>query len=285
MKSWFKKTAVLTAAAFLLLGLSLQAFAATPYDNYIFDGKDAVPAPPAATPSSSIDHTDMGTTALKNPQDLFVGEDGCLYLVDTGNNRVLRLNAQYKLEKEFSVFQNNGKEDAFANPNGVYVDKDGSLLVADTDNARLVKLDKDGGLLAIYAAPASPLLPSDFEYKPIKVTSDSAGRIFVASRGFNRGLLELDRQGQFVQMLGASKVTYSLTDMIWRLFSTKAQRDRMQAFVPAEYNNVSMDQEDFIFVTTGTYDEYLGIEKFLLTFESYILKEDVAAVSLYLFFC
>ena len=259
MKSWFKKTAVLTAAAFLLLGLSLQAFAATPYDNYIFDGKDAVPAPPPppppATPSSSIDHTDMGTTALKNPQDLFVGEDGCLYLVDTGNNRVLRLNAQYKLEKEFSVFQNNGKEDAFANPNGVYVDKDGSLLVADTDNARLVKLDKDGGLLAIYAAPASPLLPSDFEYKPIKVTSDSAGRIFVASRGFNRGLLELDRQGQFVQMLGASKVTYSLTDMIWRLFSTKAQRDRMQAFVPAEYNNVSMDQEDFIFVTTGTYDE------------------------------
>lgn len=87
------------------------------------------------------------------------------------------------------------------------------------------------------------------------MTSDSAGRIFVASRGFNRGLLELDRQGQFVQMLGASKVTYSLTDMIWRLFSTKAQRDRMQAFVPAEYNNVSMDQEDFIFVTTGTYDE------------------------------
>ena len=36
---------------------------------------------------------------------------------------------------------------------------------------------------------------------------------------------------------------------------------------------------------TGTYDEYLGIEKFLLTFESYILKEDVAAVSFYLFFC
>ena len=38
MKSWFKKTAVLTAAAFLLLGLSLQAFAATPFDYYIFDG-------------------------------------------------------------------------------------------------------------------------------------------------------------------------------------------------------------------------------------------------------
>lgn len=66
MKSWFKKTAVLTAAAFLLLGLSLQAFAATPYDNYIFDGKDAVPAPPAATPSSSMRSHGHGYRGLEN---------------------------------------------------------------------------------------------------------------------------------------------------------------------------------------------------------------------------
>ena len=135
------------------------------------------------------------------------------------------------------------------------MDEDGNLLVADTNNARLVKLDAAGNLIAIYGAPESPLLPANFDYRPIKVAGDSAGRIFVASRGFNRGLLELDRQGVFVQMLGASQVTYSLTEMIWRLFSTEAQQDRMEAFVPAEYNNISVDAEDFIFVTTGTYDE------------------------------
>lgn len=160
-----------------------------------------------------------------------------------------------KLEKEFSVFQNNGKEDAFANPQRRVCGQGRQSAGGGYRQRRLVNLRRTAAFWQFTRAPASPLLPSDFEYKPIKVTSDSAGRIFVASRGFNRGLLELDRQGQFVQMLGASKVTYSLNDMIWRLFSTKAQRDRMQAFVPAEYNNVSMDQEDFIFVTTGTYDE------------------------------
>ena len=36
---------------------------------------------------------------------------------------------------------------------------------------------------------------------------------------------------------------------------------------------------------SGTNDEYFGIEELFLSLESYILKEDVAAVSLYLFFC
>ncbi|HIW75007.1 MAG TPA: YIP1 family protein [Firmicutes bacterium] len=255
MKRWFKKAAAAAAAALLLAGLSLQASAATPYDNYIYDEEEVVPVPPAATPSASIDHTAMGTTALKSPQDLFVAPDGYLYVADTGNNRILKLDKQYALQKEFRTFLNNGTEDSFASPSGIFVDESGNLLVADTDNARLVRLDPEGNLLAVYGEPESPLLPADFDYRPIKVAGDSAGRIFVASRGFNRGLLELDRQGVFVQMLGASQVTYSLTEMIWRLFSTDAQRDRMEAFVPAEYNNISVDAEDFIFVTTGTYDE------------------------------
>ena len=36
---------------------------------------------------------------------------------------------------------------------------------------------------------------------------------------------------------------------------------------------------------TGTNDEYLGVEELFLSLEAYILEEDVAAVSFYLFFC
>ena len=36
---------------------------------------------------------------------------------------------------------------------------------------------------------------------------------------------------------------------------------------------------------SGTNDEHLGIEELFLSLESYILKEDVAAVSFNLFFC
>ena len=37
--------------------------------------------------------------------------------------------------------------------------------------------------------------------------------------------------------------------------------------------------------SSGTNDEHLGIEELFLSLEAYILKEDVAAVSLNLFFC
>lgn len=37
--------------------------------------------------------------------------------------------------------------------------------------------------------------------------------------------------------------------------------------------------------SSSTHDEYLGIEELFLSLEAYILKEDVAAVSLNLFFC
>ena len=37
--------------------------------------------------------------------------------------------------------------------------------------------------------------------------------------------------------------------------------------------------------SSSTHDEYLGIEELFLSLEAYILKEDVAAVSFYLFFC
>ncbi len=37
--------------------------------------------------------------------------------------------------------------------------------------------------------------------------------------------------------------------------------------------------------SSSTNDEHLGIEELFLSLEAYILKVDVAAVSLYLFFC
>ncbi len=145
--------------------------------------------------------------------------------------------------------------DSFSSPYGIYVYDDESLLICDTGNKRLVKLDKDSNLIAIYDAPVSDLLPSDFTYQPIKVGVDSAGRIFVCSRSFNRGLLELDENGEFVQMLGAPDPVYTAWEAIVYTFSTEAQKERSESFVPSEYNNLLVDDEGFIYVTTNSNEE------------------------------
>lgn len=254
MHSKIRKVVKLSIALLLTICAFASAVCAEiPYDSYLYgEGTSVYPSTPAATPGDTLDGSTFGTTGLSNPQDLFNDKAGYLFVADTGNNRILKLDKNYKLVKEYSTFENNGVQDTFDTPSGIFVNEEGALLVADTGKQRLVKLNPDGSLICTYGIPESTLLPADFEYKPIKVACDSSGRIFVASRGFNYGLLELDRDGLFVQMLGASEVTYTVSEVIWRYLSTKEQRDRMAAFVPAEYNNISMDEDGFIFATTGT---------------------------------
>lgn len=238
----------------MVIGSTGKVFAEEVNQNYLYGPNSFVKAPVAAEPGRDIDHSVIGTTKLKNPSDLYT-TDKYLYIVDTGNNRILKVDKSYKLVKEYTEYTFKGAKTLFAEPQGVYVDEDENLLIADTNNSRLVKLDPEGEVIDVYEKPESKLLPSNFNYLPSKVVCDTAGRIFVAVSGFNMGLIELDKEGDFVQLLGASKVTYSLTDAMWRLFSTKEQQKRMAAFVPAEYNNISVDEDGFVYATTGTMNE------------------------------
>ena len=246
-----RKICVWFLVATMLIGSVSNVFAEEVSQSYLYGPNNFVKAPTAAEPGRDIDHNVIGTTAFKSPSDLYATED-YLYIVDTGNSRILKVDKDYKLVKEYTEYTVNGAKVPFAQPQGVYVDEKENLLVADTNNGRLVKLTPEGAVIAIYEKPESKVLPTTFNYLPSKVVCDAAGRIFVAVSGFNMGLIELDRNGNFVQLLGASKVTYSITDAIWRLLSTKEQQKRMAAFVPAEYNNISVDEDGFVYATTGT---------------------------------
>ncbi|MEG2895812.1 MAG: YIP1 family protein [Niameybacter sp.] len=234
-----------------LMSSMINVFAEEANQSYLYGPNSFVKAPVAAEPGRDIDHSTIGTTSLKKPSDLYATEN-YLYIVDTGNNRILKVNQVYQLIKEYTEYEVDGVKIPFASPEGVYVDAQDQLLIADTNNGRIVKLNEEGEVVALFEKPQSKMLPTDFNYLPSKVVCDEAGRIFVAVKGFNMGLIELDKTGEFVQLLGASKVTYSVTDAIWRLFSTKEQQKRMAAFVPAEYNNISVDADGFVYATTGT---------------------------------
>lgn len=73
---------------------------------------------------------------FNNPQDLFVDKEDNVYIVDTGNQRVVKLNSNYET---VAIFY--GPDRAFKNPQGIYVGDDGDLYVADTDNSRIVHME------------------------------------------------------------------------------------------------------------------------------------------------
>jgi DNA-binding beta-propeller fold protein YncE len=232
---------------------STTAFADEPYSSYTYDfWGSPVAAPAAYVPARVIDGRSLGIDSFKNPNDLFTGPDNKMYIADAGNNRIVVINDNWELDRIIDGFSNNGKKDTFNNPKGLFVANNGDIYVADTNNSRIVHLDSNGGLVKVIGAPAADIIPADFKYFPTALAVDRAGRMYIVAQGVNQGLVELDSQGQFVGYMGATKVTPNMLDYFWKLISTDEQRQRMALFVPTEYDNITIDNDGFIYVTSST---------------------------------
>lgn len=198
---------------------------------------------------------------LRNPSGLFANGN-LVYLVDTDNNRILEL--QYNEDKSLVLnrvidrFNSDGQVvETFSGPKDIFVNKeDGSFFIADTNNGRVVKLDKDLNYIQSFVEPDDPTYEKGKTFLPEKVVADSKGRAYVLAKNINKGFLKYEYDGTFSGFFGASEVTFNWTDYIWKLISTKAQREQMESFVPTEYSNAFMDKEGFVFAVTRTFSEW-----------------------------
>ncbi|UVI31982.1 NHL repeat-containing protein [Paenibacillus spongiae] len=241
---------LLLAIAVLLTGTGSPSILAAPYDSYNYSyWEEAVPAPAPYLPSKVISGEDLDIGGLNSPQDMFVSEDRLIYIADTGNNRIVVLDADWKLIRTISEFERSGKRDGFNKPTGIFVKPDGTLYVADSDNKRVVMLTSEGEYIKQIDRPVSDVLPKDFAFNPLKVAVDRADRVYIVAKGVFEGIMQIDSSGAFIGYLGTNTVTANVTDYFWKMVSTKAQRAQMALFVPTEFTNMDMDAKDFVFTT------------------------------------
>lgn len=249
-----KITRILLLALALLFALSPVVGAVEPYATYTY-GKDGYSriSPTVYSPVMNVDSAYMGLdVALGDPRDLFVDGDGNVYIVDATNNRVVVLDEYYKLSFIISDFINDqGIPDSFTNPSGVFAN-DKLIYVCDTDANRIVVFDREGNFEKILAKPTSALFGEDAIYKPVAVAVDQYDRIYVISSSTYQGVIVLTSEGEFTGFIGAQDVTYSTWDIIWRAFQTPEQRQKSAQFIPTEYNNICVDSEGFIYVTSSS---------------------------------
>ncbi|MHB8963581.1 MAG: hypothetical protein ACYC5K_10560, partial [Saccharofermentanales bacterium] len=240
-------------------GAAARTIEDIPYYSYTYDfAQGAVlEAPPAYIPDGTIYLRDDLGKKLLEPGDFFITDKGSFVVADSGNNRIIECDGDGMFIREISSFYNtqNYGNDAFNAPQGVYVSDRGELLVADTGNHRVLLFDEEWDFRSSYIYPATDLIDSSIDYLPIKVACDSQDRIFILAKNINQGIIEINRSGDFIGFLGAAKAKVNASDLFWRLISTKAQKQRMTLFVPSEYNNLFMDEEDFIYCTTSAVSE------------------------------
>ena len=237
--------------------LTFGAGASSAYQTYTYSiGGEPLYSPDAYTANKSVDYTQMGLDInLNKPGDLVTDKDEKVYIADTGNNRVLILNRYFEFDFSISTFVNDqGNEDALLAPQGVFV-TDENIWVCDTEQNRLVCFTKTGEFVKILDAPESQLFSNGDIYKPIAMAIDQYGRIYVVSSTTYQGIIVMDSQGEFVGFIGAQAVSVDAWTIIWSRFQTEEQKKYAQSYLSTEFNNITITEEGFIYVTTSAIND------------------------------
>ncbi|MCL2808452.1 MAG: hypothetical protein FWD24_00140 [Treponema sp.] len=222
--------------------------------NYDF-WEEQVASPDAYRVTDFILGSSLGIGHFRDPQGLFIRENR-VFVCDSGNNRVVVLelqpNGEHTVERVITSVLIDGEESNLAYPSDLFQCRSNYIYIADTNNRRILKLDSEWNHIFTITRPDDESIDEFVEFHPLKLVVDFANRIFVQVRNVNKGLMEFDNRGDFTGYMGANKVTFSIVDYIWRLFATQAQRERMNLFIPTEYNNIALDKDGFIYATNAT---------------------------------
>jgi hypothetical protein len=156
------------------------------------------------------------TTTLRRPEGIYVSGDGTMYVADTNHNRVLIVTPEF-IYNELTETWEGGD---------FFID----FLIYMPSSREL-----GGERLA--------------SFLPTAVVADTAGRITVVARNINNGMLQFSREGIFNRYIGAPAVNMDAWTRFLRRFQTEAQRSRGMSFVPTEFNNIRIDERNFIWGT------------------------------------
>ena len=224
------------------------------YQSYTYgNSSDAESAPESVAFYKTVDSSNLGIP-LGAVTDLYYHKESkILFAVDQTNNKILKLDFEGNLIEVIDKFENTGEIDSFNAPTGIFVDENQDIYICDTGNNRIVRLNANGLLADIIKSPESTVLGENFVFNPTHLVIDSINRFYIISSGFNQGVLCLDDNGEFLNCLGTPEVTFNMVDYFWKMISTDEQKDRSDKFVPTEYNNISIDTEDFLYVTGSNY--------------------------------
>lgn len=241
------------------------------YDTYTYsiDGEPLL-SPTAYSANMVLSSSEIGLIQdkfggkpLANAADIVTDDEANVYIADAGNNRIVVLNKYYSAVHVIDKYvDENGQEQSLLNPQGLYVTDEkraegglqSFIYVCDTDNSRIVVFDRDYNYVRTFEKPDSALLKSE-AFRPVAIAVDIYGRLFVISNTCYEGVIVMSGEGDFTGFIGAQKVTYSLLQMIWRRFQTEEQRAQQAANISVSYNNITVDDYGFVYVTNNNIDE------------------------------
>jgi DNA-binding beta-propeller fold protein YncE len=129
------------------------------------------------------------------PAAVTVDRQGAVWVVDRGESRVLKLNAEGKVL--LLVGSSGSRPGYLRKPRGLAVTGDGTVYVADTGNDRVQAFNSEGVFLNVVTSGAG----STELRSPIAITVDGQGILYVASDSY-KTIFSFSSDGKFLRVIG-----------------------------------------------------------------------------------
>jgi tetratricopeptide (TPR) repeat protein len=248
-----KKILILTFAVLILLLPSIQVHADSPYTTWTMGpGGFLYMCQDAYSPFTEI-YLD-----ISGAEDMFVTPDGFIYIADTGNGRIV------KLDKQAEVVATYG-DDILESPSGIYVDPEGTIYVTDSKKNTINILDAEGNLINEFGRPSEPLFGVSREFLPRKIAVDARKNLYIISEGSVDGIVQMNTNGNFIGYFGANTATMSLKMILQRMFLTEEQLSQFVKNEAASPSNIAIDNQSMVYTITAGTNRFQSIRKYTVS--------------------
>lgn len=252
------RSLVVAAIAVAVTAVPAISMAAVPSSNFTLGNNGLpvpAPAPYQATTAlygESLTYNGAPIGAFNGIQDIFTDSAGDLWIVDTGNNRVVELNPTYTKVLMVLGGATATAPAALKSPEGIFVDAKGFIYVADTGNDRIAVYAPNGTYLDQIQPVGQSLSLSTEKVKfvPTKVAIASNGTMFVAISGEEFGLAEFDSSGKFLGFFAPNYVGFQWRYYLEKLLETQAQLAQQFPILLPAVDNVTIGQDGYIYTTS-----------------------------------
>ncbi len=247
-----KKILWILPLGLILMFTSTSVSAESPYTTWAWGpGGWLIRTQDAYTPLTEID------LPISAAEDLYVTSDGSIFIADTGNGRILKL-------QDFDVVASYG-EGILKGPTGLFVDNDGTMYIADGKQDSIVILDRYGNLIKQFGRPVELLFGQDKEFLPRKIAVDARQNLYIISEGSANGIVMMNTNGNFIGYFGANTAQMSLKMILQRLFLTNEQLAQFIKNQAASPSNIAIDEQSLVYTITAGTSRWESISTFTIS--------------------